>query len=75
MVDRWGEQVAVIRYLLRAEVDGAVTTFRVTDVLTNDNVGSIDHAGGSDASSPWRIVHHHAEHLADAATDTPGTES
>lgn len=57
VIDRWGD-VAVIRYLLRAEVAGAVTEFRVTDVLD----GSSDGVRG--AGPQWRIVHHHAEQTA-----------
>jgi ketosteroid isomerase-like protein len=51
LVDRWGDQVAVIRYLLHATgIDGEMA-FRVTDVLARDGAG-------------WRIVHHHAERCA-----------
>jgi hypothetical protein len=71
VVDRWGQDVAVIRYLLRAEVAGAVTEFRVTDVLAG---GGVDGPGGEGSQVSWRIVHHHAEHLIappDAASGVP----
>jgi hypothetical protein len=51
LVDRWGENTAVARYLLRADASGEQTSFRVTDVWDADGDGS------------WRIVHHHAEQL------------
>jgi hypothetical protein len=48
LVDRWDDQVAVIRYLLHATGIDDEMAFRVTDVLARDEAG-------------WRIVHHHAE--------------
>jgi hypothetical protein len=63
VVDRWDDRVAVIRYLLRAEVAGTVTEFRVTDVLEG--------SGPAGPGTQWRIVHHHAEHLAAPAGGTP----
>ncbi len=48
VVDRWGDDVAVARYALRARSDTGTTTFRVTDVLTS-------------VHDAWRIVHHHSE--------------
>lgn len=50
LVDRWSEDAAVARYLLRATLPDRETDFRVTDVW--------DFAAGG-----WRIVHHHAEQL------------
>jgi hypothetical protein len=71
VVDRWGDGVAVIRYVLRAELAGAVTEFRVTDVLAGSAADGPD-GGGSPVG--WRIVHHHAEHLT-TAPDRPADGS
>jgi hypothetical protein len=51
LVDRWGENAAVARYVLHADAGGEQTAFRVTDVWDTDGAGG------------WRIVHHHAEQL------------
>lgn len=60
LCDQWGESAAVVRYLLRAGRSGRPDeTFRVTDVLTADPSG-------------WRIVHHHAELVADAGSANAG---
>ncbi len=50
LVDRWGTDAAVARYLLRAETPDGTMAFRVSDVFTGGPGG-------------WRIVHHHAEQL------------
>lgn len=57
VVDRW-DSTAVVRYVLRAHVEGAEAdeTFRVTDVLRP-------------VDGRWLIVHHHAERW-----PAPGTE-
>ncbi len=47
VVDRWGDQAAVSRYVLRA---GATESYRVTDVWASDG-------------TRWKIVHHHAERV------------
>jgi hypothetical protein len=49
LVDRWGTDVAVARYVLRAGGAGQDRAFRVTDVW--------------DRGQTWQIVHHHAEAL------------
>lgn len=54
VVDRWGEEVAVIRYVLHATDSDGESSYRVTDVLVNEEQG-------------WRVVHHHAEHMAPVA--------
>lgn len=54
LVDRWGEAVAVARYVLNADGGGRRQSFRVTDVWEAADGGR------------WQIVHHHAEQLAEA---------
>ena len=69
VVDRLGDLFAVIRYVLRAEVDEAVTTFRVTDVLVGGDPDAGGPGGSGAGAAGWRIVHHHAERVVPTGQD------